>query len=335
MARATRGHFLSMPIILTQYSHDAADLHRYLDREGLIYHFPSRYLPVFDRSINELGDRRFLYQRPVRGAPPGQSGTYFGYGLLGDPYPEAGSRDMYWVEVRNYHAMRTPIPLRDGTGSYYETGNADRINFQGRSVRWVPAERFNQILALEGAYSLGDGRDLQDTGLYAPIAAAPLDAFRPMDVVPPGTGYIPRGSGAPDPYDAAALQERARADHQATLALFVAAIRSRGGRCLYNNNVDLFAEIGERRLLVEAKSLTRQHVAVDRMRYGMGQLMDYSIRYRAELRGAEPVLAFGAQPERETSWIPTILQGNNIAFIANHRGQLVAGNELGEALPIF
>ncbi len=324
-----------MPIVLTQYSHEAADLNRYLDREGIIYHFPATYLSEFNRSINDLGDRRFVYQRPVRGAPRGQSGTYFGYGLLGDPYPDISSPGMYFAELRDYIPMRTPVPLRDGDGRYYETGKSDRVNFQGRSVRWIPSERFNQILALEGAYSLGDGRDLQDAGIYAPIAAAPLDAFRPMAFVPPGTGYVPRGSAIPDPFEVAALQERARADHQTTLALFVAAVQAHGGDCHVNNHVDLFAQVGERRLLVEVKSLTRQHVAVDRMRYGMGQLMDYSVRYRAELQRAEPVLAFGAPPERDVSWIPTILQGNNVAFIANRGGLLVAGNELGESLPIF
>jgi hypothetical protein len=29
------------------------------------------------------------------------------------------------------------------------------------------------------------------------------------------------------------------------------------------------------------------------MRYGMGQLMDYGVRYRAQIEGAKPMLVFG------------------------------------------
>jgi Dam-replacing family/Dam-replacing HTH domain len=62
------------------------------------------------------------------------------------------------------------------------------------------------------------------------------------------------------------------------------------------------------------------------MRYGMGQLFDYRVRYEVEVAGAEPVLAFGALPDRATGWITNILQDNGIAFVARDREQIVPLN---------
>lgn len=322
-----------MPLILTQ--HASRDLNRYLDREWLIYHFPAQYLPLVNRVIVEAGDRRFLYQRPIRGAPNGQAGTYFGHGTLGDPYPDVTTSGHYFVDVLDPKPLQ-PVPLRDGRGIYYETGSTAAMNLRGRSIRYVEAMRFYAILAAGKGYStLAQANELQDAGVFAP-ANAPTDDFRALVAVPPGTGYVPRDDLAPDRYEAAALHERARGDHQATLRLIMERVRAHGGSCLFNNNVDLLATIGERRLLVEVKSLTRQSSAVNRMRYGIGQLLDYRVRYKAQIAGAQPVLAFGAAPEREVSWIPNILQENGIAFLARTpRDDLVPQNALAQSLPIF
>lgn len=88
-------------------------------------------------------------------------------------------------------------------------------------------------------------------------------------------------------------------------------------------------------MLIEAKSLVELRAAVDRMRYGIGQLADYDFRYRAELRGPKKVLAFGSMPDTKTSWISSVLEDQRIAFIANNRGNLVAMNESAESLPLF
>ena len=102
--------------------------------------------------------------------------------------------------------------------------------------------------------------------------------------MPDGTGYRPTGKII-DVNESAALQERARGDHQETLKLVKAMVEARQGHCLFNNNVDLLASFASQKLLVEAKSLTVQSAAVDRMRYGMGQLFDYGVRYRARSAG--------------------------------------------------
>lgn len=323
-----------MPLILTQ--HYSRDLNRYLDREWVIYHFPSQYVALVRRVVLEAGDRRFLYQRPSHGAPKGESATYFGYGLLGEPYEDPSTAGHFFVDIIDPQPLR-PVPLRDSSGVYYESGEAKPLMLRGRSIRYIDPMRYFAILAAGQAYSLApQGRELYaaDSGDFSP-ASAPTDAFREMSFVPPGTGYIPRDNQPPDRHESAALHERARKDHQETLELLRRSVERLGGSCFYNNNVDLYAKLGERRFLIEAKSLTNPTSAVNRMRYGMGQLMDYGVRYRAELAGAEPVLAFGAPVAPDVSWIPTILQENGIAFVSVRQGALAAGNPLGNGLPFL
>lgn len=322
-------------IILTQHSSEARDLNRYLDREGVIYQFPSQYLGVLKREIDERGDRRFIYHRPLRGSTGADAGKYFGYGTVGDPYPDVQNPGQYFINIYNYERM-LPVSLRRPNGIYYESGSPTVPNLRGRSVRYVEPRQFLAILEAGQAYSASFDPpvDLQDAGVFDP-SPIPRDDFRPMDRVPPGTGYVPRGVGLPDRFETAALHERARSDHQDTLSLILNNVQRDGGAGFYNNNVDLFVRAGEKHFLIEAKSLNRAELAVERMRYGLGQLIDYSVRYRAELHGATPVLAFGAPPTRDASWISTILNESKVAFVARSGRQIVAFNELGKTLPFI
>jgi hypothetical protein len=222
----------------------------------------------------------------------------------------------------------------------YESTFTSRNAFQGRSVRYVDDLDYHRILDAAGltgaAWREAPTVDDVLSGLVAPgiCAEPPRDAFRPLSIVPDGTGYRPTGKII-DVFESAALQERARGDHQDTLKLVKALVEAREGHCLFNNNVDLLASFDSQKLLVEAKSLNVQSAAVDRMRYGMGQLFDYGVRYRAEIGRARPVLAFGAVPSDEVGWISTILQENGVAFIARQRGALLPMNDAARSLPIF
>ena len=167
-----------------------------------------------------------------------------------------------------------------------------------------------------------------------PLVSPPRDPFKELVAVPEGTGYRPTGKKV-DVFEAAALQERARADHQDTLKIVKAMTEARGGSCLFNNNVDLLATFGGDKLLVEAKGLNAPSAAVDRMRYGMGQLFDYGVRYRAEIGKAKPVLAFGTMPSNDVGWISTILQETGVAFVARQRDSLMPLNDLARDLPLF
>jgi hypothetical protein len=71
------------------------------------------------------------------------------------------------------------------------------------------------------------------------------------------------------------------------------------------------------------------------MRYGMGQLFDYRVRYEAEVSGATPVLAFGTPPVRGDAWVANILNANGVAFVGLMGGQVRALNQSAENLAIL
>jgi len=70
------------------------------------------------------------------------------------------------------------------------------------------------------------------------------------------------------------------------------------------------------------------------MRYGMGQLFDYRVRYDAEVAGAVPVLAFGTPPSRGDAWVANILDANGVAFVALLDDRVLALNPRAEHLTI-
>jgi len=318
-----------MPVVLSQRTwHDDP---KYLDREGVIYHYP----PQYRTRVNAYD--RFIYYRPATGAAPEERSTYIGHGLLGNPF-EDPNRDGYWyVPIAWYEPFRTTVPLVLHDISY-ETEQTKRPQFQS-AVRPIRETAYYRILAAGGVSA---GREFSPlltsesaVGVgYASLREAPRDDLRTLITVPPGTGYVPKGA-LPNVFEAAALQERARRDHQFTLDLIRKQVQQRGGSCWYNNNIDLFARVGERRYLIEAKSLNNPSSVVDTMRYGMGQLFDYRVRYRAEIEGATPVLAFGAIPAAASRWVAGILDENGVSCIGNAGDRLVALNERAADLPLF
>lgn len=322
---------LAMPVVLMQRAW--RDDPQYKDTEFAVYHYPRRY---FDEI---RGGEKFVYYRPSAGAPRGQASTYFGCGVLGEVSPDPYDPTHRYVDIEKPVRFAHPVPFEDTNGAMFESGFPSRNAFQGRSVRHIDDLDYYRILQAAGLTGavFAEAPTVSDVlaGRVSPLIAPPRDAFRPLSAVPEGTGYRPSGGDGPDVFEAAALQERARADHQETLKLFKAMVDRRGGSCLFNNNVDLLATFGDSRFLVEVKSLTRPTASVDRMRYGMGQLFDYSVRYRADIGRAKPVLAFGTMLRNDVAWISEILQGNDVAFVARDGAELKPVNELARGIPIF
>jgi hypothetical protein len=309
---------------------------KYLDVEGAQYHYPSRYFGFIN------GFERFVYYRPSKGAPRGESSKYIGYGELGEWFPDPKTPTHRFVNVRKYRAFSTPVSYADLAGKMFEPAFANPNEFQGRSVRNINGNDYFRILATAGVYGdpFSDLADVDQLYLNSPgsflLSTPPKQPFRIVDSIPDGTGYQPSGKLYADVSESAALQERARADHQLTLKAIQRLVHLRGGITLFNNNVDLFARVGEDRYLIEAKSVVDLRASVDRMRYGLGQLLDYGVRYRSELEGAKPILAFGQIPNRENSWISTILNENGVAFVGMRDADtVVALNTRAEALPLF
>ncbi len=320
-----------MPVVLMQRSW--RDDPKYLDTEFAVYHFPERY---FDRI---KGGEKFVYYRPTRGAPPGQESTYFGCGELGDVWDDPSSPSHRYVGIRKPIRFAHPIPYVNNLGKMYESRFHSRDTFQGHSIRYIDDLDFHRILDAAGltgiAFAQAPTIDDVILGRASPLLKPPLDALRKLDVVPAGTGYRPSQGVGPDVGESAALQERARGDHQETLRILKVAIDEKGGSCFYNNNIDLLAKVGNKQLLVEVKSLIDSSATVDRMRYGMGQLFDYSARYRKEIGKTSPVLAFGSSLRNGFAWVSEILQDNGIALIARERDELRPMNELAKELPVF
>jgi hypothetical protein len=319
-----------MPVVLSQRTWHADP--KYLDREGVIYHYPRQYRG----RINDFD--RFIYYRPAAGAAPGEQSTYIGHGFLGVSVEDWARSGHWFVDIAWYEPFERPVPLRQ-SDVFVETESPSSPQFQS-AARPLRETAFYRNLSLGGVSA---GREFAtpvttDSVLamgYSPLLIeAPRDTFREALVIPEGTGYVPSGKALPSVYESAALQERARKDHNATLELIRRAAVRVGGHCWYNNNIDHFVQCGEERFLIEAKSLTDVRQAVDRMRYGIGQLLDYRVRYKAEVSGAEAVLAFGAPPDRATGWIATVLQENEIAFVARDRERIVPLNQRGERLRI-
>lgn len=321
-----------MPIVLSQRTW--RDDPKYLDREWVVYHYPDRY-----RSRVRPYDR-FIYHRPTKGASKAEQATYFGHGMLGVPYEDWRNAGHWYVDIEWSERFPAPVPLRDFDGIYFETESAREPQFQFYAMREISPTAYFRILAaarvsMATEFSpLVTAESVMLTG-YVGRVDAPVDAFRIAAEIPQGTGYRPQGNQPPSPYETAALQERARKDHQNVLESIRKRVASGGGVCFYNNNIDLYARVGEQKFLIEAKSLTDPRSAVDRMRYGIGQLFDYGVRYRTALDGAEPVLAFGNPPARDVAWIPSVLDDNGIAFVTAIGERIVPLNDRAMQLPFI
>lgn len=326
------GEERNMPLVLMQRAW--RDDPKYKDTEFSVYHYPQQYFNFVH------GGEKFVYYRPSRGASVDEASTYFGCGELGDWWTDPQDETHRFVGIRRPIRFATPVRHVDAREQMFESRFQDRSAFQGHSVRAIDDIDYYRILNAAGltgaAWSEAPTVDDVMSGLtlLPTNLSPPRDAFRELVEVPDGTGYRPTGR-AIDVVESAALQERARGDHQDTLKRVKAMADARGARCLFNNNVDLLVEFGENKLLVEAKSLNVKTAAVDRMRYGMGQLFDYGVRYRAEIGRAQPVLAFGAVPSHDVAWISTILQDNGIAFIARDRAGIIPLNTAAKTLPLF
>ena len=217
-----------MPVVLSQRTwHNDP---KYLDREGVIYHYPPQY-----RSRINAYDR-FIYYRPATGASPEERSTYIGHGLLGNPFSDPHREGFWYVPIAWYEQFRSLVPMAHGDLSY-ETEDMKRPQFQS-AVRPIRETAYFRILAAGGVSAgrefspLLTSESVVEAG-YPLRLEAPKDDLRVLTTVPEGTGYVPRGNDLPSVYESAALQERARRDHQVTLDLIRKEVQRAGGTCWY------------------------------------------------------------------------------------------------------
>jgi hypothetical protein len=319
-----------MPVILMQ--HFLPSDRAYQDAEFSLYHYPRIYfgrVQPFDR---------FIYYRPLgKSVRRSDSMHYFGYGRLGQWFADPVRSDHRFAPIISGDRFKRLVPIAEVDGTFYETEDNRRPQFQS-AVRTISETAYWRILTA-GGVTQSETNALPETDTIAaspyplPLVAAPTDPFRQISDIPPGAGYVPRGDTKLNVYEAAALQERARADHQRVLQVIRREVARRGGTTFYNNNVDLYARISERSYLIEAKSLNRAADAVGRMRYGIGQLADYAYRYEPEVDGASRVLAFGTLPTADNTWIGNVMDRETVAFVCSLGDRVIALNETATSLP--
>lgn len=315
-----------MPVVLSQHPYSE----RYRDVEGVIYNFPSDY---FDK-IEPF--QRFLYYRPSAGAPKREASTYIAHGVLGQIYPTPDVAGLRTVEISAVQYFKDPVPFRDPSGNLYESEFDSPAAFQGRAVRRVGEVDFFRILAAAQLTSsqISSLVDVESSAAQF-SGLGRVSPFRTIIQVPPGTGYVPTGRARPDPAETAALQERARGDHQSTLQALIARTLELGGICQMNNNIDLLATVNSQVILFEAKSLTDSNMAVDRMRYGIGQLADYEERYADRVRGGKTALAFANPLGRDESFVAEVLDSKGIGLVIRDGDILRPNNDAASSLAIF
>jgi hypothetical protein len=184
-----------MPVILSQRTWHAHADPKYLDREGVIYHYPRQYRG----RINDFD--RFIYYRPAKGASEEERSTYIGHGILGVSVVDWARADHYFVDIAWYDPFDRPVPLRQDD-AFVETESAVPPQFQS-AARPIRETAYYRILMLGGVSA---GREFAppmttDTVLsagYSPIIVdAPRDALREALTIPEGTGYVPSGKALP------------------------------------------------------------------------------------------------------------------------------------------
>jgi len=203
-----------MPVVLSQRFIGDEGTPKYKDVEGVIYHYPRIY---FKRV---LPDDRFVYYRPAKGSATPDAGTYFGHGRLGLPYPDMLDSNLRFVDIKGFEYFPKRVSLRGVAGVWMETGSATSPQFQA-SVREISLYDYHRLLiaggvSLSNVESLPTVDDLYD-GSISQLVMAPKDALRRASSIPDGTGYVWNGGALPNLAESAALQERARADHQRVL----------------------------------------------------------------------------------------------------------------------
>jgi hypothetical protein len=324
-------------LVLSQIAQRPGGQERYRDVEGSLYHYPRQYFSLIE------GFEAFVYYRPIRNAPRGERSSYVGYGRLLDWFADPTLADHRYVRIADYRPFTCPVSFAEPGGRFYESPFFTRNAFQGRAVRKISSVDFTRILVAAGLRgdplaSLGNVDDAASA--FDPLM---LDRFprspprQPLVTIvdiPDGAGYIATGRQV-DLLESAGLQERARADHQRLLRALHRMGVERGAASMYNNNIDLLLMRPGENVLVEAKSLNDDRDSVDRMRYGMGQLLDYGVRYRAEIAGAKPLLAFGRIPANDAGWISEILQQNGIGFAGLSRGDVLPLNAAARETFLF
>lgn len=152
-----------MPLVLTENDATESGI-VYEDRTGVSYQFPKMY-----RRLIVPGEP-FLYYRGRRKVGGGrQPQIYFGVGVVGQVSQDPAAPERLNCFVLDYRPFQSPVPFKDLSGSYRESGGARRGYYQ-RGVRSISDSEFASVLeaaALPDKYEVPAGSDLIARAKYA------------------------------------------------------------------------------------------------------------------------------------------------------------------------
>jgi len=128
-----------MPLVFAESEATAAGI-TYEDRTGVSYQYPRSY-----RRILQPGEQ-FVYYRGRRKRGGGTAPqVYFGTGVVGAAAPDRDRSDRFTCEILDYRAFPVPVPFKDASGRYLESG-ADRRGYFQPGVRVITEDDFKRIV---------------------------------------------------------------------------------------------------------------------------------------------------------------------------------------------
>jgi Domain of unknown function (DUF3883) len=132
-----------MPLVFSENEATESGI-TYEDRTGIAYQYPTIY-----RRLIRPGER-FVYYKGRRKRGGGRMPqVYFGAGIVGSVGPDPSHSGRMVCSVLDYWPFRTPVPFKEKTGGYFESG-AERRGYFQRGVRVISEEDLERITEAAG-----------------------------------------------------------------------------------------------------------------------------------------------------------------------------------------
>ncbi|GAA0255665.1 DUF3883 domain-containing protein [Cryptosporangium japonicum] len=128
-----------MPLIIAGNERSALE-QNYDDVIGVRYEYPAR---IYRKAVQ--AGTPFIYYRGSRRASANRSTPeYLGTGIIGEVRPS--KEDRLVCDIDDWRPFTEPVPFRDHSGEYYETGAVGNNQYWRRAVRSIDYSTYERIL---------------------------------------------------------------------------------------------------------------------------------------------------------------------------------------------
>lgn len=115
------------------------------DRTGVIYHFPNKYIRLF-----EYGTKFIYYKSRTKNNRSSylrlsKNPHYFGKGLIGKVFQDSNNKKNYYSEINDYLPFKTAVDFKKN-GKYLEELAYERSNYFRDGVREITKREYDLIL---------------------------------------------------------------------------------------------------------------------------------------------------------------------------------------------